>query len=285
LRLKPIVVATTTALFVTAAGAPAWAASPPFRPPTLFIDTLAGELGVSTNRLESAAQAAAVHVLKAEEAAGRLSPARAARLEQAVEQGQWRTLFVHQGRRRLGRVVVKAAAAYLGKSVPQLVGELEAGKSLKEIAESEGKSVSGLTSAIQEAYHATLMEAVRQGKMDAAQAARFEARFSARLNKLVAKSFAGTGGIEGRAAAYLGLTPMALRQALASGKSLSAVAAAQGKTVQGLEAALTADMEALLQREVQAGHLSQEAAAKRLARFTKRLTRWLDATATPRTGS
>jgi hypothetical protein len=65
-------------------------------------------------------------------------------------------------------------------------------------------------------------------------------------------------------ATYLGLTPAELRTQLRSGKSLADVATAQGKTVDGLEAAITAAVTKRLDAAVTAGKLTKEQEQKLL---------------------
>jgi hypothetical protein len=68
---------------------------------------------------------------------------------------------------------------------------------------------------------------------------------------------AGFGKVIGAAASYLGMTQDQLLAQLRSGKSLADVAKAQGKTVSGLEDAITASGQAQLDQAVKAGTLTQ----------------------------
>ena len=82
----------------------------------------------------------------------------------------------------------------------------------------------------------------------------------------------GRNGHPGPAAiaAYLDLTPAELREQLRSGKTLAQIAVAQGKTVSGLEAAISTDVQAHLDRAVAGGRLS---AAQEQAILTRLKTR------------
>ena len=73
------------------------------------------------------------------------------------------------------------------------------------------------------------------------------------------------------AAKYLGLTEAELRTQLESGKTLAEIAKAQGKTVDGLEKALTADTKAKLDAAVKAGTITQAQADELLKRTTDHL--------------
>ena len=68
---------------------------------------------------------------------------------------------------------------------------------------------------------------------------------------------AGVGKVIGAAATYLGMTQDQLLTQLRSGKSLADVAKAQGKTVSGLEDAITSSAQAQLDQAVKAGTLTQ----------------------------
>jgi len=73
------------------------------------------------------------------------------------------------------------------------------------------------------------------------------------------------------AATYLGLTEDQLRTQLQSGKTLADVAKAQGKSVEGLKQALTADLKTKLDAAVKAGRLTQAEANGILTRVSASL--------------
>jgi len=73
------------------------------------------------------------------------------------------------------------------------------------------------------------------------------------------------------AATYLGLTVAELHTQLETGKSLAEVAKAKGKSVDGLEKALAAEMKKTLDAAVKAGKLTQAQADEMQARMTEHL--------------
>ena len=73
------------------------------------------------------------------------------------------------------------------------------------------------------------------------------------------------------AAKYLGLTEAELHTQLESGKTLAQIAKAQGKTVDGLKKALTADTKTKLDAAVKAGKITQAQADELLKRTTDHL--------------
>src|SRR5207248_4455645 len=73
----------------------------------------------------------------------------------------------------------------------------------------------------------------------------------------------------GGAASYLGLSRDQLRAQLQSGKSLAQIAQARGKSVTGLEQAITADLKAKLDRAVSSGRLTKAEEQQRLSRLSQ----------------
>jgi hypothetical protein len=69
------------------------------------------------------------------------------------------------------------------------------------------------------------------------------------------------------AAAYLGLTPSELRAQL-RGTSLAALAQRQGKSVEGLKAAMLAPAKAKLAKAVESGRITQARADRMLAKLS-----------------
>ena len=148
-----------------------------------------------------------------------------------------------------------------------------------------GVTTAQLTAAIKQAMTDQIEAQVTAGKLTKAQAAKIEAR----LAKDDAPLFAlgggpgGPGGGPGRhgghgghasfdaAASYIGITAAELRTQLAAGKTLAAVATANGKTADGLKAALTASATKDINAAVAAGRLTQAEADKILAALPTRL--------------
>jgi hypothetical protein len=158
-----------------------------------------------------------------------------------------------------------AVADYLGLTESELQAQLEAGKSLAQIASAQGKSVSGLEDVIIADAKTHLDEAVANGKLTAAQAETMLADLKSHVDELV-NATGGPGGpglkvavgpVFGDAAAkYLGLTQDELRAQIEGGKTLAQVAAAQGKSVDGLKAAILAGARQDLDQAVAAGKLT-----------------------------
>src|SRR5207302_1059515 len=78
-----------------------------------------------------------------------------------------------------------AIAAYLGLTKAELLTQLEAGKTLAQIAEGQGKTVSGLEDAIYTAAKTRLDQAVTAGKLSAAQEQAWLADLQSHLDDIV----------------------------------------------------------------------------------------------------
>ena len=169
-----------------------------------------------------------------------------------------------------------AVADYLGLTESELRAQLEAGKSLAQIASAQGKSVAGLEDLIVSDAKTHLDEAVTNGKLTAAQ----EETMLAELKSHVDDMVNATGGPRGpgmrigigpafgdAAATYLGLTQDELRTQLEGGKTLAQVATAQGKSADGLEAAILAGAKQDLDQAVAAGKLTAAQEQEMLSRL------------------
>jgi hypothetical protein len=84
-------------------------------------------------------------------------------------------------------------------------------------------------------------------------------------------------GLLPAAAAYLELTPVALRKELGSGKSLAQVATAKGKSVDGLKSALVAAIKTKVDAAKAAGKLDATRAARLLDRAPRLVERMVNA--------
>jgi polyhydroxyalkanoate synthesis regulator phasin len=169
-----------------------------------------------------------------------------------------------------------AVASYLGLSETELRTQLEAGKTLAQIANAQGKSVSGLKDAIYAEARSNLDQAVADGKLTATDEQTMLADLKSHLDEIVNNS--GPLRVEGQSgafrilatdvAAYLGLSEDQLRTQVESGKSLAQIATAQGKSVEGLKAAIVADAKSKLDQAVAAGKITAAQAKAMLDELT-----------------
>ena len=86
-----------------------------------------------------------------------------------------------------------AAATYLGVSTSDLFTDLQSGKTLASVAKAQGKSVSGLVTAMVTAEKKSLASAVSSGQITQSQAQQLESSMQQRLTTLVNKGFSGFG--------------------------------------------------------------------------------------------
>ncbi len=155
---------------------------------------------------------------------------------------------------------LSAAATYLGLSTDALRAQLAAGKSLAEVATAQSKSVSGLEDALYANLESDLDADVTAGRLTSDRETQILAKAKTQIAAQVARKGLVGGphgapdGLQHAAAQYLGLTDAQLETQLRAGKSLAAVATAQGKTVAGLKAALVAQFSSTLDAFVNATH-------------------------------
>ncbi|MGG0882539.1 hypothetical protein ABE130_00135 [Brevibacillus parabrevis] len=156
----------------------------------------------------------------------------------------------------------------------KLAEELKAGKSLAAVAEAQGVSVDDLVSLLVEQQEAKLKEAVTAGKLTQEQADKMNENAAERVKEMVqnthqdrgpGKGFGfGFGGFDKNEEllSLLKLDADKLGEELKAGKSLAAVAEAQGVSVDDLVSLLVEQQEAKLKEAVTAGKLTQEQADK-----------------------
>src|SRR5207248_10942758 len=78
----------------------------------------------------------------------------------------------------------------------------------------------------------------------------------------------GSGGPFGAAAGYLGLTVSQLMSDLGSGKSLAQIASSKGKSVSGLEQAMTSALKSRLDKAVRSGGITESEEQTLLSRHS-----------------
>ena len=155
---------------------------------------------------------------------------------------------------------------------------------VNDAAKELGVQPSQLTNAIKKALTARVDAAVADGRLTKEQGAELKARIASDNFPLFGPQ-AFNGGHFGHrgpglaaAANYLGLTEAKLEAQLESGKTLAQVATAQGKTVDGLVAALKADAKQKLDGAVKSGRLTQAQENQILADLDQRITGFVNGT-------
>lgn len=200
---------------IVAGGAIATAAGSASSPST-FMQSLAKHLGISTEKLQDAAKAAAIDQVDAAVAAGDITKEQADALKERINSGDTPLLFGpgfrhggfgppgfgFRGPGRFGPPglggfgfgfhhfgsLLGAAADYLGVTEAELRTELRNGSSLADVAKTKGKSTSGLTKALHDAVKEDLDAAVKAGRITQAQADEALSRFDEHVDELIAKT-------------------------------------------------------------------------------------------------
>jgi lambda repressor-like predicted transcriptional regulator len=164
------------------------------------------------------------------------------------------------------------AAEALGMTEAELRAELEAGKSIADVAQAKGIDAQTVIDALVARFTERAADMVntpglpREGRGGPGRVGR------------------GVGKVLGSEAltGLLDLTRAEIRDRLKAGSSLAAIAEAQGVSVDDLKATLIADVTAHLAQEVAAGEHTQAEADAKLAKFTANIDRLINAT--PRLG-
>ncbi|HET8570240.1 MAG TPA: hypothetical protein VFM93_14765 [Candidatus Limnocylindria bacterium] len=178
---------------------------------------------------------------------------------------------------------MKAAAAYLGMTERELGAALRDGRSVAAVAAEKGRTREGVIAAIVADATRRIDEAAAAGKVTAEQAPKAKAELAAAAAKLVdakhekhpvtkgdrrgtERELPDVHALIGRylsdAVAYLGVAPDVIQRHLREGKSLAEIAAANGRTREGLVAAIVAPANGRIDALAAAGKLSAQAAAR-----------------------
>jgi hypothetical protein len=169
------------------------------------IDDAAKRLGVEPEALENALEGALGARLDEAVKEGRLTEEQATELKERLKDGTL-PLFGgggHHGHGLHGPELLGAAATFLGVTEAELRTQLEAGKSLADVAAAEGKSVAGLKAALVDSVEEKLGEAVEAGRLTDAQRDEALDRFKERLDDFVAREGVGPrGGGDNRPAGF-----------------------------------------------------------------------------------
>jgi cytidylate kinase len=179
------------------------------------------------------------------------------------------------------------ASKVLGITETELKTELEAGKSVADVAKAKNIDLATVKAALLAEAKAHIDAEVAAGKHTAAEGAAKLAEVTSRIDTMLttaglpARGPHGKGGPEGKGgpgkfmsstlATTLKLTQEELKTQLHSGKSLADVAKAQNVDIADVKAVLTSDFTAHLAEEVTSGEHTQAEADAKLAEFKTNL--------------
>jgi hypothetical protein len=193
-RLKRKVVAGAVAGLAVAGGGAAVAATQtgsPSEDSQAVLNDAAEQLGVKPAELSSALKKALANRVDAAVAAGRLTKEQGDELQARIQSGDF-PLFAPGGRGGhhggFGHGPgghLDAAASYLGLSEDALRDRLHSGSTLADVAKAQGKTVDGLVDALVADEKQELEQAVKDGRLTAAQAQRLEQGLETRVRAIV----------------------------------------------------------------------------------------------------
>ena len=142
-----------------------------------LVDDVAGQLGVTPQRLTDAIKTAMKNRIDQAVEDGRLTQAEANRLKAEIDRQSVPLLGPGlrrgHGHMHRGHHGLEAAAEYLGMTQAALRTQLENGKTLAQVARDRNKSVDGLVNAIVTEKRARIQQEVQNGRLTQEQAARF----------------------------------------------------------------------------------------------------------------
>ena len=180
-----------------------------------------------------------------------------------------------------------AVSKVLGITETELKTELEAGKSVADVAKAKNIDLATVKTALVAEAKAHVDAEVAAGKHTAAEGATELADITSRIDTMLttaglpARGQQGMGGKDGKGgpgkfmsatlATTLKLTQEELKTQLHSGKSLADVAKAQSVDIADVKTALTSDFSAHLAEEVTSGEHTQAEADAKIAEFTTNL--------------
>ena len=185
---------------------------------------------------------------------------------------------------------IAEAAKALGMTEAELKTELQAGKSIADVAKAKNIDLDVVIAKLTASFKAHLDEEVASGEHTQAEADAKLAEFKTRITSMVnapglpmhgGKGDHGPKGGKGghgpakfataELATTLKLSETELQTQLQSGKTLKQIADAQNVDIADVKATLTADFKAHLDEEVKSGEHTQAEADAKLAEFKTRL--------------
>lgn len=191
----------------------------------------------------------------------------------------------HNGvRAKMRRLAFTTAAGTIGISPADLLKAMKGGHSIADVAAAHGVESQKVVDAVVSALDARIQLAVTRGRITSDQATKLEQAVATRAPKLVdakpkqLRRHRIVAGAIDLSAKTIGVTPEVLRQAIASGQSVSDVATAHGVDPKTVVIALVTAGEARIDQAVANHHLDAARAAKLKARLPQMAQRFVDFT-------
>ena len=187
-------------------------------------------------------------------------------------------------RARMRRLAFTTAADTIGISPADLLQAMKGGHSIAEVAKAHGVEKQKVLDAIVTALDARIRQAVTSGRITSDQATKLEHAVATRASKLVVatptqlRRHRIVAGAIDLSAKTIGVTPEVLRQAIASGQSVSDVATAHGVDPKTVVTALVTAGETRIDQAVANHHLDAARAATLKARLPQMAQRFVDFT-------
>jgi hypothetical protein len=186
-------------------------------------------------------------------------------------------------------LVLAVAGGGAAIAATQLTPKQESQAVLNDAAKQLGVSAENLSAALKQALKNRVDAAVAAGRLTQAQGAELKQRIDSGEVPLLGLGGPGGPGFHRHghgdelavAAKYLGVTQAALRTSLSNGKTLAQVAKAQGKSVDGLVAALVKAEQAEWAAAVKAGRMTDAQRDAMLPTLEQRMTDLVNGTGGP----
>ena len=193
-RLGPLWAGLALGTLLLSLPAGAMAAGGPGRPsPAAVWTALAEKLGVPPTTLLQDVRAVKLQEFQAFAAAHHLTSAQIEAGEQAIQSGQFAiVLMQHRWGHHLLPIVLSAAAQTLHMTPGALRSELQAGKSLTEIAEARKVAPASVEQAIHSAIERAIEAAVRKGELTQAEATKLKGRLPTLVPRIMSWRFSKT---------------------------------------------------------------------------------------------
>lgn len=208
-RIKVLVAAGVLVLLVSgffatmtfAADTPGEAADTPQALVQQFFDKLASKLGISSNEVKEAFTSTEKEMIDEQVQQGKLTQEQADQMKQRIDEGDG--FFPLGGMHRgggFGRMGCPGAnltdlSTFFGITTEQLQTELQAGKTLAQVAEEHGKTADQLKTYLHDQMKAQLDQSVKDGKITQQQDDDYLSQFDQKIDSMINGQFNwGRGG-------------------------------------------------------------------------------------------